>query len=258
MVLTGLGLITGEKADAGLVRAGAERADVDGEWRLPKDALAELLARLDEAGAVPEADGNEWVLLLGRSVAAGGRSRAFACGRSVPAATLAELSEPLIAVHGQSDQLLLRDPRRQRDLLDLFAGRELLATKVSFAADFAAWRAAAAELDDLVRHRRSASAKRPCFATGSTRSTPCSRWPARTRRLKAQASVLAHATDLIEEVGAAHDVLAGGDDPGDMSIAGAAGARASGPRACAEPGRGARAVAGAGGRAGRVGGRHRG
>ena len=219
MVLTGLGLITGEKADAGLVRAGAERADVDGEWRLPKDALAELLARLEEAGAVPEADGNEWVLLLGRSVAAGGRSRAFACGRSVPAATLAELSEPLIAVHGQSDQLLLRDPRRQRDLLDLFAGRELLAIKVSFAADFAAWRAAAAELDDLVRHRGERQREAALLRHGIDEIDAVQPVAGEDEALKAQASVLAHATDLIEEVGTAHAALAGGDDPGDMSIA---------------------------------------
>ena len=95
MVLTGLGLIRGEKADAGLVRTGAAHADVDGEWRLPADAQdglgARRAARLEEAGGACEADGGELVLLLGRSIAAGGRSRAFAGGRTVPAATLAEL-----------------------------------------------------------------------------------------------------------------------------------------------------------------------
>ena len=145
MVLTGLGLIRGGKADAGLVRTGAEHADVDAEWRLRADPAdvgsRAVLDRVEEAGGSCEADGDDVVLLLGRSVAAGGRSRAFAGGRSVPASILAELGEHLMAVHGQADQLLIRDPRRQRELLDLFAGREVLALRAGYAADFAAWRA---------------------------------------------------------------------------------------------------------------------
>ena len=60
--------------------------------------------------------------MLARNVSAEGRSRAFAGGASVPVSVLAELAEPLVAVHGQSDQHRLLAPRAQRDALDRFAG----------------------------------------------------------------------------------------------------------------------------------------
>ena len=50
MVLTGLGLVSGERADPGLVRTGSERADVDAEWRLEPATLRTLASRLEDAG----------------------------------------------------------------------------------------------------------------------------------------------------------------------------------------------------------------
>ncbi len=208
MVLTGLGLIRGGKADAGLVRTGADHADVDAEWRLPADAsegwVRGVLDRLEEAGGACESDGDELVLLLGRSVAAGGRSRAFAGGRSVPASVLAELGESLMAVHGQADQLLIRDPRRQRDLLDLFAGRDVLALRAAYAADFTAWRAATRELRDLVEHRQEREREAALLRHGIDEIAAVEPVPGEDEALKMQASVLAHATDLLADVGSAH------------------------------------------------------
>ncbi len=222
MVLTGLGLIRGDKADSGLVRKGAEHADVDAEWRLPADPsdgwARGVLDRLEEAGGSCEADGDGLVLLLGRSVGAGGRSRAFAGGRSVPASTLAELGEHLMAVHGQSDQLLIRDPRRQRELLDLFAGTEVLAVRAGFAADFTAWRAAARELRDLIEHRQEREREAALLRHGIDEIAAVEPVPGEDEALKAQASVLAHATDLLADVGAAHADLMGGDDAGEGSV----------------------------------------
>lgn len=211
MVLTGLGLIMGDKADGGLVRSGAERADVDGYWRVSPASAEILAARLEEAGAACEADGDDLILLLGRSVAAGGRSRAVAGGRSVPAATLAEVTEQLIAVHGQSDQLLLREPRRQRELLDLFAGPDLIVARDAFAADFADWRAAERELRDLVEHRQEREREAALLRHGIDEIATVQPVPGEDDLLKAQATVLAHATDLLDAVGVAHAALSGDD-----------------------------------------------
>ncbi len=217
MVLTGLGLITGEKADAGFVRAGADRAEADGEWLVPDSAADSVLHRLDEAGAHPEHEVEGWAVQLGRTVAAGGRSRAFACGRSVPAATLAEVCAELIAVHGQSDQLTLRDPRRQRELLDLFAGPEVAALRHGFAADFTALRAAESALDDLVAHRRDREREATLLRHGIDEIAAVNPEPGEDEALKAQATVLAHSTDLLAEVGEVHASLVGGDDGGGAS-----------------------------------------
>ena len=71
--------------------------------------------------------------MLARQVSAEGRSRAFAGGAAVPAAALSTLADPLVAVHGQSDQHRLLRPAAQRDALDRFAGDKALALRTRFA-----------------------------------------------------------------------------------------------------------------------------
>jgi DNA repair protein RecN (Recombination protein N) len=110
MVLTALGLLLGGKADASLVRQGAERLEVEA---VLSGVPASVGQRVEEAGGTLDGDS----LVLARVVGEQ-RARAFAGGRSVPAGLLAELGEGLIAVHGQSDQLLLRRASAQRDALD--------------------------------------------------------------------------------------------------------------------------------------------
>jgi DNA repair protein RecN (Recombination protein N) len=119
MVVTGLGLLFGGRGDAGLVRAGSTRAAVDGRVRV--GAEGRVAERVDELGG----DLDEQTLLLSRVVGADGRSRAQIGGRSVPVGTLAELAAELIAVHGQTDQLRLRAPARQRDAIDRFGGADI-------------------------------------------------------------------------------------------------------------------------------------
>jgi DNA repair protein RecN (Recombination protein N) len=118
MVVSGLGLLFGGRGDAGLVRVGSARAAVDGRLRIPPGRVADMV---DELGG----DLDDHALLLSRVVGADGRSRAQVGGRSVPVGTLAELAEELIAVHGQTDQLRLRSPARQRDAIDRFGGDDV-------------------------------------------------------------------------------------------------------------------------------------
>ncbi len=119
MVVTGLGLLFGGRADAARVRADPGRASVEGRVRLSGDKAAEVNERVIEAGADVEGDGT---LLLSRLVTIEGRSRAHVGGRSVPVSMLSELGEHVLAVHGQSDQLRLLRPAEQRASLDRFAG----------------------------------------------------------------------------------------------------------------------------------------
>ncbi len=143
MVVQGLSLLFGGRADAGRVRPGAERAVVEGRLVLPVDHPA--LVRSEEAGA--ELD--DGVLLVARSVGADGRSRAHLGGRAVPVGVLAELGEEVLALHGQSDQQRLLQPTRQREALDRFAGPELLALKERFGTAWARLRSVRGELAAL-------------------------------------------------------------------------------------------------------------
>src|SRR5690606_30652289 len=98
MVVTGLGLLFGGRADPSRVRPGADRALVEGTIVVDPDG--KVARQVEEAGGEIE-DGR---LIIARSVSAEGRSRAWLGGRTVPVGTLTYLADDLVAVHGQMDQ----------------------------------------------------------------------------------------------------------------------------------------------------------
>lgn len=121
MVVTGLHLLGGGRADPTRVRSGAERAVVEGRF-LTSDfddaKVAQLDEMLDGSGAERDEDGS--VIAL-RSVSRDGPSRAYLGGRSVPAKSLGDFTAELLTLHGQNDQLRLIRPEEQRGALDRFA-----------------------------------------------------------------------------------------------------------------------------------------
>ncbi|SDN68370.1 DNA repair protein RecN [Geodermatophilus sp. DSM 45219] len=141
MVVTGLTLLFGGRADPGRVRANG-RAGVEGRLVLPPDSP--VWERATDAGAEPDDDGT---LILARTVSAEGRSRAHLGGRSVPVGVVAELAEGLLAVHGQSDQLRLSRPAEQRRALDRYAGTAHLQLLDRYREVHTRWRQLAADLE---------------------------------------------------------------------------------------------------------------
>jgi DNA repair protein RecN (Recombination protein N) len=122
MVVTGLHLLGGARADANRVRSGADRAVVEGRFTtsdLDEVTAAHLDRMLDASGAERDEDGS--VIAL-RSVSRDGPSRAYLGGRSVPAKSLGDFTTELLTLHGQNDQLRLMRPEEQRGALDRFAG----------------------------------------------------------------------------------------------------------------------------------------
>ncbi|TFD69652.1 DNA repair protein RecN [Cryobacterium sp. Hb1] len=147
MVVTALGLLLGDRADAGTVRQGQPQSFVQGRWVIdPTSAVAD---RVRDAGG--DLDGPE--LILGRSVSSEGRSRAMVGGRGAPASVLGDLRNDLVVVHGQSDQVRLRSAAAQRDALDRFAGPELAAVLGDYQHAFHRWQANQVDLDRLVTER---------------------------------------------------------------------------------------------------------
>ena len=154
MVVTALGLLLGERADATVIRSGSSQAVVEGRWFVdPDGAVAE---RARDAGG--DLDGEE--LILGRSVSTEGRSRAIVGGRTAPIGVLNEIGQQLVVVHGQSDQVRLRSATAQRDALDRFAGAELASVLADYQAIYRRWQSAQGELDVLIaeQDRRSREA----------------------------------------------------------------------------------------------------
>ena len=115
MVVTGLLLLFGDRADTARVRTGAAQASVDGRLHVTRpDSVAD---RVHDAGGEVDDDGG---LVLRRIVSAAGRSRAFVGGAGAGSSVLGDLAERLVAVHGQADQLRLTRPAEQRAAFDRF------------------------------------------------------------------------------------------------------------------------------------------
>lgn len=152
MVVTALGLLLGDRADSGIVRAGSDQAVIEGHWRV--DAVGAVAERVRDAGGDLDEDGRGAAqLILTREVSAEGRSRATVGGRSAPVGVLGELGEHLVVVHGQSEQLRLKSGSAQRDALDRFAGSELATVLGDYQDVFRRWQTEQSELDVLVAER---------------------------------------------------------------------------------------------------------
>ncbi len=163
MVVTGLGLLFGGRADPARVRPGAQRASVEG--RLRTDPRGKVAQQVEEAGGDLDEDGT---LVLTRSVSGEGRSRAFAGGRSVPVSLLTYLADDLVAVHGQSDQQQLLKPGRQRESLDKFAGAVLAEVLADYQRAYNGHRKAHAELTEITTQARARAAEAEALRAGLT------------------------------------------------------------------------------------------
>ncbi|HEY6278904.1 MAG TPA: AAA family ATPase, partial [Streptosporangiaceae bacterium] len=155
MVVTGLGLMFGGRADPARVRPGADRATVEGRLRIEPDS--KVAQQVQEAGGELDDDGG--ALIVSRSVSAEGRSRAFAGGRSVPVSLLTYLADDLVAVHGQADQQQLLRPGRQRQALDRFAGPGLHTVLTDYQRVYQRHRDVRAELGELTSRARERAAE---------------------------------------------------------------------------------------------------
>lgn len=113
ILLDSLGLALGARAEASLVREGAQQAAVAASFALPSSHPA--LVWLAEQGLAIEEE-----LVLRRVLGADGRSRAFVNDQPVSVATLRRLAEGLVELQGQHEQMGLADPARQAELLDAF------------------------------------------------------------------------------------------------------------------------------------------
>lgn len=138
ILLDALGLVLGNRAESGLVRAGADEAGVTATFEfsaLPAGIAAAL------AAAEVEVEPGE-PLIIRRRVKADGGSRAFVNDQPVGVALLRELSGALVELHGQHDDRGLVNPRGHRLLLDRYAAAPV--AEVSAAWD--GWRSAEAAL----------------------------------------------------------------------------------------------------------------
>jgi len=219
MVVSGLGLLFGARADAAQVRTGAKLAVVEGVVEIGLDHPASLRAA-EAGGDVGQAmDG----LILLRSVSAassGGRSRAHVGGRTVPVSVLGELGELLVAVHGQSDQWRLRQPEQHRVVLDRYAGDLVSVPLAHYELLYDDYHQVDAELRQLRGLARDRAREVDALRAGLEEIEAIGPLPGEDLELRAEAERLTYSEGLRASAGQAHALLSGGGDQGDTSDVG--------------------------------------
>ncbi|MCL2876292.1 MAG: DNA repair protein RecN [Betaproteobacteria bacterium] len=199
ILLGALSLALGERADAGVVRMGCEKADITAEFDLPPDG--ELAVWL----AGQELDFSDDTLILRRVVDAAGRSKAWMNGTPVTLVQLRAVGQWLADIHGQHAHHALLRAEIQRQLLDTHAGAVPLASEVA-----ACWR----EWQRLVGLRQAAERDTAAFA----HERELLGWqvreleelafdPGEWGEINVEHGRLAHAADLLSGVGEVLDSL---------------------------------------------------
>ena len=214
MVVTGLGLMFGGRADPARVRPGADRATVEGRLRIEPDG--HVAEQVVEAGGELDDDGH--TLIVSRSVSAEGRSRAHAGGRSVPVSLLTYLADDLVAVHGQADQQQLLRTARQREALDEFAGPAFAPVLADYQRTYARHREVLAELNELTARARERAQEAEDLQRSLEEIERAEPAEGEDAALLAEEERLAHADALHAAATTAHAALLG--DPADGSYEG--------------------------------------
>ena len=217
MVVTGLGLLLGQRADSGAVRSGAAQAAVEGVWLVPEDGP--VAARVREAGGDVEPLGDGAAeLYLGRTVSSEGRGRATVGGRTAPAGVLADLADDLVVVHGQSDQLRLRSASAQRDALDRFGGDAVTAARAAYRSAWDTWRELDAELTTLTADRDGRAREAEELRAAITEIEAAAPIAGEEEDLARRAERLANAEELRIAAVSAHAVLSSDDEGPDVVV----------------------------------------
>jgi DNA repair protein RecN (Recombination protein N) len=202
ILIDALATVLGERADAVVVRRGAQRAEVSAEFDAG-GAVARWLRDNDLAG-------DEDALLARRIIEASGRSRGFINGRAVTLAQLREAGELLVDIHGQHQHQSLLRAAAQRELLDAFGGLEEEAGQV--AALHRAWRQRRESREAFEKNAAAFEAERERLEWQANELAALKPGPNEWEELKAEHARLAHAASLIGAAQAGVDAIAEAED----------------------------------------------
>ena len=213
ILVDALAFALGDRADASLIRAGSERAEVNAEFDLAVAPAAADWLRAHDLDA-------QGVLLLRRVLDANGRSRAYLNGSPVTVQQLREVAESLVDIHGQhAHQSLLRS-EAQRALLDSHAALEPLLAEVAGA--WRQWREARTLLDAASNGLEALAIEREQLSWQVRELQTLGFSPEEWLALNEEHQRLAHAASLVEGAQSSLQVLAEGDSACEAQVAGVA------------------------------------
>ena len=204
ILLDALGLATGARGDAGLVRQGSQQGTVTAVFQLGVDHPAQIVLRengLDDGQAHVEE------IILRRVQSADGRSRAFCNDQPIGVGLLSEIGRLLIEIHGQNESQALTDAATQRGLLDAFAGLgDAVATLAKL---YTVRQTARQELADYEAALAQASADTDYLSHAIAELTELAPQAGEEAKLADERSLLMNAEKITEDLRAAEAFLQG-------------------------------------------------
>lgn len=201
ILLDSLGLALGARSESGLVRKGAEQAQVTAVFEIEKDHLSKHLI---------EAQGLEFdqTLILRRSVGADGRSKAYVNDQPVSVGFLRELGDTLVEIHGQFDTQGLLNPAAHGPMLDDYAD---LKHKISGV--WKTWKEAQSELVRLKEDAEKSRADEEYLRSALEDLDALEPQPGEEESLAALRERLMHREQVLDSLNAAYHALTAEDDP---------------------------------------------
>ncbi len=201
ILLDALGLATGGRGGGrAAVRPGASQGSATALFEPPSKHPARAL--LAEQSIAMNGE-----IVLRRTLAADGRTRAFVNDEAVGVGLLKDLGAALLEVHGQSDDRGLFDSATHRALLDAFGGHDDLAAEV--ARLFAAYDSARIAADDLKRAQATAAADADYVKQAVDELSALGAEAGEEESLAAERTLLMNASRIAEDISAASDLLSG-------------------------------------------------
>jgi len=201
ILVDALAMVLGERADAIVVRGGAERAEIAAEFGM--DDRPDITRWLNENDLA----GDDSALLMRRVVEASGRSRGFINGHAATLAQLRQLGERLVDIHGQHEHQSLGRTAAQRELLDGFGGLADAAARVAHL--YGAWQQRRASRTAFESNAAAFAAEREQLEWQVREleglKFSADEWP----ELTAEHARLAHAASLIEAARLGVEALSG-------------------------------------------------
>lgn len=203
ILLDALGLAIGMRAEARLVRQGAERSNVSAVFEISDDN--EIRRQLSEQGVETEGE----PLILRRVLNADGRSRAFINDQAVSVGLLREIGDKMVEIHGQFESQRLLRPESHRQLLDAFGGHR--ADVDDTAQTFERWRDAETQWKVACEEAEAARRDEDFLRHAVKEMEELKPQPGEEAQLAEKRTIMMHGEKLSEALGGASEKLSGSE-----------------------------------------------
>ncbi len=206
IIIDAMSLLLGDRSDAAVVRAGADRAIVEGIFSVPPAVQEQMLPLLAEHELLSDDPG---LVILAREVRSTGRSVARVNGVTVTLDVLREVGDLLVDIHGQSEHLSLLRPRQHVYLLDRYA--DLEEPREALAGLVRRLRGIRDAIDELLRDEAELARRAEMLSFQIEEIRAVNPTPQEEDELRDERTRLVNSERLAELAGRAYDLLLGGE-----------------------------------------------